>query len=67
MTNMIPQSNNIPAIYAEAAETIKTVILQGQYEALKGENRIQLAANFGIGRYISINSSTDKTINATIN
>ena len=40
---MIQQTNNIPAIYTEAAETIKTAILQGQYEALKGENRIQLA------------------------
>lgn len=32
---MIQQTNNIPAIYTEAAETIKTAILQGQYEALK--------------------------------
>lgn len=29
--------------YNHAAEVIKTAILQGQYEALKGENRIQLA------------------------
>ena len=35
-------------MYAEAAETIKTAILQGQYEALKGENRIQLAVYFSI-------------------
>lgn len=40
---MIQEYNNISAMYAEAAETIKTAILQGQYEALKGENRIQLA------------------------
>ena len=43
---MIQQTNNIPAIYTEAAETIKTAILQGQYEALKGENRIQLAVYY---------------------
>ena len=29
--------------YNHAAEVIKTAILQGQYEALKDENRIQLA------------------------
>lgn len=27
--------------YNQAADIIKTAILQGQYEALKGENRIQ--------------------------
>lgn len=43
---MIQEYNNISAMYAEAAETIKTAILQGQYEALKGENRIQLAVYF---------------------
>lgn len=49
------QNNNI-ALYETAAETIKTAILQGQYEALKGENRVQLAVYFGIGKYISANS-----------
>lgn len=49
------QKNNI-ALYETAAETIKTAILQGQYEALKGENRVQLAVYFGIGRFISLNS-----------
>ena len=42
--------------YKYAAETIKTAILQGQYEAAKGVNRIQLAVYFGIGKYISKNT-----------
>lgn len=42
--------------YKPAAETIKTAILQGQYEAAKGVNRIQLAVYFGIGKYISLNT-----------
>ena len=42
--------------YALAVQTIKTAILQGQYEAAKGVNRIQLAVYFAIGKYIS----TDK-------
>ena len=37
-------------------ETIKTAILQGQYEALKGTNRIQLAVYFAIGKYLSNNT-----------
>lgn len=42
--------------YKPAAETIKTAILQGQYEVAKGINRIQLAVYFGIGKYISQNT-----------
>ena len=42
--------------YTTAVETIKTAILQGQYEAAKGVNRIQLAVYFGIGKYISLNT-----------
>ena len=42
--------------YKSAAETIKAAILQGQYEAAKGVNRIQLAVYFGIGKFISLNS-----------
>lgn len=57
---MIQEHNNIPAIYTEAAETIKAAILQGQYEALKGENRIQLAVYFSIGKYVSQNSRKGK-------
>ena len=36
--NLIPLS--------EAVETIKTAILQGQHEALKGANRVQLAVYY---------------------
>ena len=42
--------------YASAVKTIKTAILQGQYAASKGTNRIQLATYFAIGKYISQNS-----------
>lgn len=42
--------------YALAVKTIKTAILQGQYAASKGTNRIQLATYFAIGKYISQNS-----------
>ncbi len=50
------EQKNAITLYESAAETIKTAILQGQYEALKGENRVQLAVYFGIGKYISLNS-----------
>lgn len=49
-------SKSIDSIYTTAVETIKTAILQGQYEAAKGVNRIQLAVYFGIGKYISLNT-----------
>ena len=42
--------------YALAVKTIKAAILQGQYAAAKGINRIQLATYFAIGKYISLNS-----------
>jgi hypothetical protein len=38
----------------QAVADIKEAILQGQYEAAKGVNRIQLAVYFGIGKYISL-------------
>ena len=41
---------------SEAVETIKTAILQGQYEALKDVNRVQLAVYFAIGKYLSNNT-----------
>lgn len=50
------EQEDTTAVYNNAAETIKTAILQGQYEALKGENRVQLAVYFGIGKYVSLNS-----------
>ena len=40
----------------QAVADIKTAILQGQYEAVKGVNRIQLAVYFGIGKYVSQHS-----------
>lgn len=45
-----PQQNKA---YKIAAETIKTAILQGQYEAAKDVNRVQLATYYGVGRYVS--------------
>ena len=42
----------------EAANAIKTAILQSQYRAAKGVNREQLSLYFGIGRYISEHSRT---------
>ena len=43
----------------QAVADIKEAILQGQYEAAKGVNRIQLAVYFGIGKYISLHSRKD--------
>lgn len=51
---------NQPEVYNKAVETIKTAILQGQYEAAKGVNRIQLAVYFAIGKYISLNTRKNK-------
>lgn len=45
--------------YNNAAEIIKTAILQTQYEASKDINRIQLGLYFGIGKFLS-----EKTRNA---
>lgn len=49
-------TDNFNTKYTSAVEAIKTAILQGQYEAAKGVNRIQLAVYFGIGKYISHNT-----------
>lgn len=49
-------ANEIEKISTElrqAVADIKAAILQGQYEACKGVNRIQLAVYFGIGKYVS--------------
>lgn len=45
------EQKNAITLYESAAETIKTAILQGQYEALKGENRVQLAVYFCFLKY----------------
>lgn len=42
--------------YRDAVQAIKTAVLQGQYEAAKGVNRIQLAVYFAVGKYISVNT-----------
>ena len=47
---------NVIVLYRPAAEIIKTAILQGQYEAAKDVNRIQLAVYFGIGKFVSQNT-----------
>lgn len=43
--------------YNNAAEIIKTAILQTQYEASKDINRIQLGLYFGIGKFLSEKNS----------
>lgn len=42
--------------YTIAVQTIKTAILQSQYQAIKLANKEQLALYYGVGRYISKNS-----------
>ena len=54
MADIEKQNSLIPL--SQAVETIKTAILQGQYEANKGVNRIQLAVYFAIGKYLSNNT-----------
>lgn len=50
------EENNQIIPLSQAVEVIKTAILQGQYEANKDVNRIQLAVYFAIGKYLSKNS-----------
>ncbi len=50
------EQHHISQAYEIAAETIKNAILQGQYEAAKGVNRIQLATYFSVGKYVSANT-----------
>ena len=54
MADIEKQNSLIPL--SQAVETIKTAILQGQYEALKGTNRIQLAAYLAIDKELSNNT-----------
>lgn len=51
----MPENKSIIPL-SQAVEVIKTAILQGQYEANKGVNRIQLAVYFAIGKYLSKNT-----------
>ena len=55
MTDMEPHNQSIITL-SQAVEAIKTAILQGQYEANKDVNRIQLAVYFAIGKYLSQNT-----------
>ncbi|MBO4874827.1 MAG: DUF1016 family protein [Bacteroidales bacterium] len=50
------EENNSIISLLQAVEAIKTAILQGQYEAAKDVNRVQLAVYFSIGRYLSKNT-----------
>ena len=47
--------NNL-VLYDAAVKVIKTAILQGQYEAAKDVNRVQLVLYFSIGKYLSKNT-----------
>jgi len=51
----VMENSSITA-YCPAANAIKLAILQGQYEAAKGANRVQLSLFYGIGKYISLNT-----------
>lgn len=50
------EDNNSIISLSQAVEVIKTAILQGQYEAAKDVNSVQLAVYFSIGRYLSKNT-----------
>lgn len=49
-------NNSSDTKYTIAVQTIKTAILQSQYQAVKLVNKEQLALYYGVGRYISRNS-----------
>ena len=49
-------NNNSLIPLKDAVEAIKTAIMQGQYEALKDVNRVQLAVYYAIGKYLSTNT-----------
>lgn len=50
------ENKSLNSIYNQAAEVIKTAILQSQYRAVQKINSEQLALYFSIGRYISEHS-----------
>ena len=58
-TKFMENNKSLNLQYNNAAEIIKTAILQTQYEASKDINRIQLGLYFGIGKFLS-----EKTRNA---
>ena len=53
-SEMIPIKEKL----ANAVQAIKDAILQSQQRALGAVNQEQLALYYGVGRYISANSST---------
>jgi len=50
------ENNNSLMSLSQAVKAIKTAILQGQYEAAKDINRVQLAVYFAIGKFLSKNT-----------
>ena len=52
MANINQLQNNDNQVL-KAVSAIKTAILQGQYEAAKDVNRIQLALYYAVGRFLS--------------
>lgn len=52
----LEQRNNIDDPVLKAVSAIKTAILQGQYEAAKDVNRVQLALYYAVGRFLSQNT-----------
>lgn len=55
MANLNQLQNNDNQVL-KAVSAIKTAILQGQYEAAKDVNRIQLALYYAVGRFLSLNT-----------
>lgn len=52
-------TSNSSTQYHDAVSAIKTAILNGQYEAAKGVNRIQLALYFAVGKFLSSHTRKD--------
>lgn len=50
------EENKSSISLSQAVEAIKTAILQGQYEAAKDVNRVQLAVYYAVGKYLSKNA-----------
>lgn len=49
-------NNSMESGYNAAVSAIKQAILQSQYQAAKGVNRVQLSLYFSVGKYVSENS-----------
>lgn len=55
-TGTMTDNKLLESKYSLAVQTIKTAILQSQYQAIKSVNKEQILLYYGIGRYISLNS-----------